>query len=268
MCGRDEEDQPHVGYGSLRVNEDLKAQRENNRSPPAGAFAAGPASPAIQQHCGQRSCDRRRKTRREIILAEDGIARDLRPINQRRFIEAILAIEKRNNVIASLAHFAGSFGKTGLVPIDERNGPCPGDVEKKGAEENDDEIADCEWQSRDSKIGPGERQTRISSAPRFALVVSPLRRRCNPDPGELLSRCECAELGSPASKQQRAKFHAGREPIRRLAGTRRARTAPARNFLLAREQTLDANLCRNVNRVRAGRSFRPGRQDRDRALTA
>src|SRR5947207_4874667 len=173
MRCRHEEDQPHVGNGSFRVNEDLKAQRENNRSPPADALAAGPASPAVKQHCRQRSCDRRRKARREIVLAEDGIARDLRPINEGRLIEAILVVEKRDNVIASLAHFAGSFGKTGLVAIDERNDPGPGDMEKKRAEENDDEIADCEWQSRDSKIGPGERQTRIPSAPRSELVVFP-----------------------------------------------------------------------------------------------
>jgi len=67
----------------------------------------------------------------------------LRPINKRRLIEAVLVVEVWNDVIAALAHLARGLGETRLVPIYERNGPGPGDVQKERAEENEDEIADC-----------------------------------------------------------------------------------------------------------------------------
>jgi hypothetical protein len=40
----------------------------------------------------------------------------------------------RNDVIAALNHLARRFGKPGLVAIDQRNAPRPGDVENDAAE--------------------------------------------------------------------------------------------------------------------------------------
>src|ERR1051326_8502977 len=91
------------------------------------------------------------------------VARDLGPIDERRFVEPILVVEPGDHIIAALAHLARSFRKARLVPIDERNNPGPGNVKKKRAEKDDNEIADCGWQGGDSKIARRETQTGISA---------------------------------------------------------------------------------------------------------
>src|SRR5947209_11389208 len=110
------------------MDEHLKADRENNRSPPADALAPGTASPPVKQDSRERGRNRRWKTRREIVLPKNGVARDLRPVNQRRLIKAIFVVEEWNDVVAPLTHFAGGFSKPRLVAIDKRNDPGSGDV--------------------------------------------------------------------------------------------------------------------------------------------
>ena len=118
----------------------------------------------------------RRISPTEIVLAEDGVTGDLRPVNERRLIEAILVVKIRDDEIAALTHFASCFREPRLVAIDERDEPGPGNVQKQGAEEDEDEIADCGWQGGDSKIARSERQTGIST--RALDVASRRGGRC------------------------------------------------------------------------------------------
>ena len=113
------------------------------------AFASQAAAPGEEQERGQRRRDSRRQPRREIVFAEKAITRDLRPINERRFVEAILVIEVRDDIIAPLPHLARRLGKTRLVSIDQRDDPGARDVEKQAADEEQNEITDCGWQSED-----------------------------------------------------------------------------------------------------------------------
>jgi hypothetical protein len=137
----------------------LQTKAENDRRPPPSAIAPDPATPGEKQDSRQRRGDRRRETRAEFVFPEEAIARDLRPVNERRFIEAVFVVEIRDDVIATLTHLARGLGKARLVPVYERDVPGAGDVQKQAANEDQGEIADCGWQSGDSKIGTGEIQT-------------------------------------------------------------------------------------------------------------
>src|SRR5256885_16060085 len=134
MRRRDEEDQPHIGDSRLPVDENLEAKREGNGGPPARAFAANPASPSEKQPRRQRRRNGRGKPGREIVFAKNRVAGDLGPINEGRFIETILVVEERDDVIAALAHLAGGFRKTRLDPYNKRNDLRSGDLAPERAE--------------------------------------------------------------------------------------------------------------------------------------
>jgi len=61
------------------------------------------------------------------------IAGDLRPVGEGRLIESKLIIEAGNDVVAAPDHFARSFGKTRLIPIDKGQAPCAKDVKDHAA---------------------------------------------------------------------------------------------------------------------------------------
>ena len=71
-----------------------------------------------------------------IVFAEEPITRHLRPINERRFIEAIPVIEVRDDIIAPLPHLAGRLGKSRLVSIDQRNDPGSGGMQEKAGKKD------------------------------------------------------------------------------------------------------------------------------------
>ena len=56
------------------------------------AFAAEPAAPGKEKDSRQCRRHGRWEPGREIIFAKDSVARDLRPINEGRFIKAIFVI--------------------------------------------------------------------------------------------------------------------------------------------------------------------------------
>jgi hypothetical protein len=62
------------------------------------------------------------------------IARDLCPVGKGGLIESKLIIEVGNDVVPALDHFARSFGKTWLIPIDKGQAPCPENVKKNAPE--------------------------------------------------------------------------------------------------------------------------------------
>ena len=118
------------------MNEGLQTKAENDRRPPADAFAPQPPSPREEQNGSQRRRDPRRKPRGEIVFAEKTIARHLHPINPRRFVEAVLIIEVRDNIIAPLAHLARGLGKARLIAIDQRDQPGTGRVQDQAGKED------------------------------------------------------------------------------------------------------------------------------------
>ena len=97
-------------------------------------IAANSFSPCEDRQRDERSCDRRRETRGEIIFAEDFVAGDLCPVGEGRLVQAQLVVEMRHDIIAALDHFPGGFGKTWFVAIDQRHAPGADRVKKKAAQ--------------------------------------------------------------------------------------------------------------------------------------
>ena len=154
---------------------------------------------ARQQYRNQRSRDRRRKSRRKIVFAKHAIAQCLKPVSKRRFIEAVLIVEIRNDVIATLNHLPRRFGESRLISIDQRQAPRAREMKKHAGDKKSERFhlprrkmhvipseardltihrsrssrdsllrfgvtvseiyRSCRIQSRDSKIAPHERQT-------------------------------------------------------------------------------------------------------------
>ena len=131
---RHKQHKPHIGNSGFRVNKGLERKREDNCSPPSEFFSFQTAAPGEDYYGSERRCYCRRKTSGEIIFAENVIARELRPVGQGRLIEPKLIIEVGNDVVAALDHFARSFGKTRLIPIDKRQAPCAKDVKNYAGE--------------------------------------------------------------------------------------------------------------------------------------
>ena len=145
MRQRHKQHQPHIRHRRFPVNERLERKGENYRRPPAGALVAHSLAPCEEKQRDQRRRDSRRKPRGEIVLAKESIARDLKPVSQRRFIESELVVEVRNNVVSAFAHFPCCFGETRLVPIDQRQVPCPKDVKSDAGNEQQRIIADTDF---------------------------------------------------------------------------------------------------------------------------
>ena len=61
------------------------------------------------------------------------IAHDLCPVGEGRLIESKLIIEVGNDVVPALDHFARSFCKARLIPIDKGQAPCAKDVKNHAA---------------------------------------------------------------------------------------------------------------------------------------
>ena len=72
---------------------------------------------AIGRKSGKHS---RRKSRGKVVLSQCVVCHDLAPIDQRRFIESVLAVEPWYQEIAALPHFAGGFSKSRFVAINQR----------------------------------------------------------------------------------------------------------------------------------------------------
>ena len=163
MRRRHEQRQPHVRDRGFRMHERLQAKRENDRCPPAGTFAFQAPAPSQKQDCGQRGCDGRWKARRKIVLAENAVAQRLTPVRKRRLIEAILIVEKRNDVIAALQHLARCLGKARLIAIDQRQAPRAREMKKQAAEKEESEIADCRLQSAIQEYWPMKDKREVSA---------------------------------------------------------------------------------------------------------
>src|SRR6266850_1634392 len=106
MRERDKKNEPHVGDSSFGVDDRLDRKRKDDGGPKAGALVRNSPAPCEDRQCNERRRDDRWKTRREIILSKDFEARHLGPVGEGRFVEAILVVEIRNDVIATLDHFA------------------------------------------------------------------------------------------------------------------------------------------------------------------
>ena len=115
------------------MNERLERKREDNCSPPPELFSSHSATPGEDQYGGERRCYCRREASSEIVFAENVIAGDLCPVGEGRLIESKLIVEEGNDVVVALDHFARSFGKARLIPIDKRQAPCAKDVEQYAA---------------------------------------------------------------------------------------------------------------------------------------
>ena len=118
------------------MDECLETKAENDRGPPADAFVSQPPAPGKEQDRGQSRRDSRRQPRREIVFAEEAVTRDLRPINERRFVEAIFVIEVRDDIIAPLPHLARRLGKARLVSIHQRDNPRAGGMQEQAGKED------------------------------------------------------------------------------------------------------------------------------------
>src|ERR1041385_5554954 len=101
MGGGDKEDQPHIGDSRLPVDKNLETECEDDGRPPAGAFACDPPTPREKHQRGQGRRYTGGKSRREIVFSKERVARDLGPINERGFVEAILVVEERDDVVRS-----------------------------------------------------------------------------------------------------------------------------------------------------------------------
>src|SRR4051794_38768288 len=115
------------------MDECLQAKREHDGGPPADGLVRHSPPPCEEQRRNKCSSYRGWKTRGKIVLAEDAITRSLKPIGERRFVEAILIIEIGNDVIVALNHFPRGLRETRFVAIDQRQAPCAGEVEKETA---------------------------------------------------------------------------------------------------------------------------------------
>ena len=143
MRNRDEQYQPHVCHRRFPVDEALQRKRENYCRPPTDLLVPHPFSPAEQNQRDQCCRDCGRETRSKIIFAKDTIARDLKPVGERRFIETELIVEIGDDEIAPLAHFPCRFGETWLVAIDQRQTPGACEMEKQAPNKQHDVIAHC-----------------------------------------------------------------------------------------------------------------------------
>ena len=76
------------------------------------------------------------QARREIVLAQKVVTGDLRPINEGRFVEAVLVVEVRDDIIAPLPHLPRSLGKPRLVSIKQRYDPSSGSMQEKTGNED------------------------------------------------------------------------------------------------------------------------------------
>ena len=141
-----EQHKPHVGDGGFRMNECLERKREYNCCPPPDPFSSDSPAPGENYQGGECRCYDRRKPSGEIIFAKYAIASDLCPIGKRRLIESKLIIEVRNDVVAALDHFARSFGKARLIPIDQGQAPCAKDVKKYAGQKQYRVFCRCRFQ--------------------------------------------------------------------------------------------------------------------------
>ena len=141
-----EQHEPHVGNGGFRVNEGLQRKRKDNCSPPPELFSSRSATPCEDQYGGECRCYCRREASSEIVFAENVIAGDLCPVGEGRLIESKLIIEVGNDVVAALDHFARSFGKARLIPIDQRQAPCAKDVKQNAGEKQYRVFCRCRFQ--------------------------------------------------------------------------------------------------------------------------
>ena len=116
------------------MNEGLEGKRKDNCSPPPELFSSDSPTPEQDKYGGECCSYGRRKTSGEIVLAENVIAGDLCPLGEGRLIESKLIIEVRNDVVPAFDHFARSFGKARLIPINQRQAPCAKDMENYAAE--------------------------------------------------------------------------------------------------------------------------------------
>jgi hypothetical protein len=148
MRRRHKQHQPHVRDRRFRVQERLEADREHDRRPPADPFIAQTASPGQKQQRRERRRDCGWKSCREVTFPEQPVTRGLKPVGERRFVEAISIVEKRNQVVTPLDHLARCFGETRLVAIDQGERPGPRKMEEKATGEEQQEFADCRLQWR------------------------------------------------------------------------------------------------------------------------
>ena len=219
------------------------------------------------------------KARREIVLAEDAIAERLTPVSKRRLVEAILIVEKRNDVIAALQHLARRFGKTRLIAIDQRKAPRAGEMKKQAGEKEEGEIADtgrrrvlaiyrsCRTQVLDSRIHADERQTGSFSVTNkrwlwlllfFVLSALILAGAFYFDPS---IQHWVVKQPQPECKN----LHDQRQSFWRLAGTRCAWIGVSWHRLLAGQQEMGPHFRSYAPGVCNGRSFRACHQDRHRS---
>ena len=141
-----EQHEPHVGDGGFRVHEGLERKRKDNCSPPPELFSSHSATPGEDQYGGECRCNCRRKASGEIVFAENVIAGDLCPVGEGRLIESKLIIEVGNDVVLAFDHFARSFGKARLIPIDQRQAPCPENVKQNAGEKQYRVFCRCRFQ--------------------------------------------------------------------------------------------------------------------------
>ena len=217
--------------------------------------------PAPGKNSDRRQCRGQRagEAGRERVFPKDPVARDLTPIGERRFVEAIAIIEIGHDIIAALDHLARSLGKTRLVAVDQGQHPAAGEMKKQAAAEEREKIAGCRLQETDSKMAQAERQPAnfFDAQNRAGLEMAPARpARDRRDRGRLPFRPARAPMGAGTFQPHREAIHAQRQPLRRLARARRCRAAPDRARLVAREQTLGAH---RPNDDPGLRPRRPGR---------
>ena len=133
----DEQNDPHVSHGGLRVEKCLQRERENDCRPPSDSGWADARTPGKDGQRSQGCGDCRRKSGREIVLSKNLVTGDLCPIGEGRFVETEMIVEIGNDIIAALSHLARCFCKARLVAIDQRQTPCSGDVEENAAHEQE-----------------------------------------------------------------------------------------------------------------------------------
>src|SRR5262249_19014847 len=118
----------------------------------------------------------------KFVFAEEGEGGRLKPIDQGRFIEAILVVEIRDDPVAPLAHFAGGLGEAGFVAVQEREVPgTEGIEEENGQKQREGHLA----------AGPAVEEEEGLSADLglAARAVAVLKLRCINHDGNGVSAC-------------------------------------------------------------------------------
>jgi len=121
-------DHGHICDGGVGVDDGLDAEAEDEGGAPASAGIVELGAPEGDDDGGEGAAKAAGEAGGEFVLAEEFVGGFLEPVDEGGFVEAEFVVEVGDDEIVALEHFAGGFGETGFVAVDQRQGPIPGSV--------------------------------------------------------------------------------------------------------------------------------------------